>query len=405
MGMHMNLQQIKNKIPLTKISWLGNLCAYIQIALSNIFNKMDISAFFKGIVAIAFIYLLLFLYVYSNGSETIKKIEDQITSENIPLTIAEKKDTPSNNSMEKGPKPISIVKGLHETTNIGRLPIIRKTDNLTSFRAYQRPFKFEEIKETDKPIISFIVVDYGLSKENSLSALDLLPAEVSFVLSPYSSLPKEWMAMAQNKGHEVWVNLPIQKSKSYDIGKYSIYHHSPVSHKVEAMYNILSKSQGYVGVSTFTDDGITSAKQHYIKMAEKIYHRGLGILELNPKAPKSIEGKAISIGAPYIKADLEVFKIKGEKNSFEHLEAIAKEKGHAVVVIPNYPSTLKNAAVWIMKVAKADYIIAPVSAIYDLPLYKSGHDTVKYKEIPTSPLNNDDHLEPEDNTHTQSSHH
>ena len=366
--------------------------------IAAISQRVDMTALAKGLATAAVIYILLFLYVYLNSASTIAKLESQVIVENIPVTHIEK----SHNQTTNVPESMSVIDGLHEVTDIGHLPIIRKKDSLTSFRAYQHPFSFKNIG--NKPIISFIIVDYGLSKEQSLSALDLLPPEVSFILSPYSSLPGEWVAMAQSKGHEVWLNLPIQNEKSHDLGKHTVYHHSPLLEKKNNMHRSLVKTQGYIGIGSYTDDSTNSAKQHYLELAENLYMRGLGILELNPNAPSFIEGKALSMGAPYVKADLEVFRIKGKENSFETLETIAQKKGHAVAIIPNYPATIKNLAVWLMKVAQADYIIAPVSAIYDLPLHRNSNASATKMEIAPTPLHRNDHIEPEETHHTPTPH-
>lgn len=367
--------------------------------ITTISQRVDMTALVKGLITVTVIYILIFLYVYLNSAGTITMLESQIVVENIPITRIEKSD----NQVTNVPESMSVIDGLHEVTDIGHLPIIRKKDSLTSFRAYQHPFSFKNIG--NKPVISFIIVDYGLSKDQSLSALDLLPPEVSFILSPYSSLPGEWVAMAQSKGHEVWLSLPIQNEKSHDLGQHTVYHHSPVLEKKSNMHKSLVKTQGYIGIGSYTDKSTNSAKQHYIELAEDLYMRGLGILELNPNAPTFLEGKALSMGAPYVKADLEIFRIRGEENSFETLESIAQEKGHAVAIIPNYPATIKNLAVWLMKVAQADYIIAPVSAIYDLPLHRNSSVSLKKIEIAPTPLHRNDHIEPEETHHIPTPHH
>ena len=358
----------------------------------EISKRIDIIALLKGLLIVAVIYLLLFFYIYFNSANTIEKLKSQIIVENIPISYVE--NVPKHTASTL----MSIIDGLHEKTKAGLLPIIRKKDSLTSFRAYQHPFSFKDIG--NKPVISFIVVNYGLSKEQSLSALDLLPSEVSFILSPYASLPSEWIAMAQSKGHEVWLNLPIQNKRSHDLGENAIYHHSSSLEKKKNMYKSLAKTQGYIGISNYTDETLDSAKEHYLELAEDLYMRGLGILELNPNANTYIKNKALRMGAPYIKADLEVFRIRGKKNSFETLEAIAQKKGHAIAIIPNYPTTIKNLAVWIMKVAQADYIVAPVSAIYDLPLYKSSSRKGQTHNQYVAPKNlrSNDHMEPRNPT-------
>ncbi|PCI56782.1 MAG: hypothetical protein COB36_00445 [Alphaproteobacteria bacterium] len=387
----MDIAKIKASAASIDTTMLKKKFAHCKGIITAIIQRIDMMALAKGLITVTVIYSLLFLYVYLNSAGTIAKLESQVIVENVPITHVEKSHTQITNV----PASMSVIDGLHEVTDTGHLPIIRKEDNLTSFRAYQHPFTFKNIG--NKPLISFIIMDYGLSKEQSLTALDLLPPEISFILSPYSSLPGEWMSMAQSKGHEVWLSLPIQNKKSHNLGGNTVYHHSPLLEKKNNMHKSLVKTQGYIGIGSYTDDSTNSAKQHYIELAEDLYTRGLGILELNPNAPTFIEGKALSMGAPYIKADLEVFRIRGKENSFETLEAIAQEKGHAVAIIPNYPATIKNLAVWIMKVAQADYIIAPVSAIYDLPLHRSNNNaSAKKMEIDPTPLHRDDHREPED---------
>lgn len=399
----MDIAKIKASAASIDITMLKERLTQCKAKSLPLLQQINITALIKGLITVTAIYTLLFLYVYLNSANTIAQLESQIIVENITVQHVKKHIEQPHNQTENIATSMSVIDGLHEVRNIGRLPIIRKEDNLTSFRAYQHPFTFKNIG--NKPVISFIIIDYGLSKAQSLSALDILPPEVSFILSPYSSLPDEWMAMAQSKGHEVWLNLPIQNKKPQDLGGNAIYHHSPSLEKKHNMHKSLAKTQGYIGIGSYTDDSINSEKQHYTELAEDLYRRGLGILELNPNAPTFIEGKALSMGAPYIKADLEVFKIKGKDNSFEALESIAKEKGHAIAIIPNYPTTIKNLAVWIMKVAQADYIIAPVSAIYDLPLHRANGSGTKHTNIAPTQLHKNDHIEPEETHHTPAPHH
>ena len=132
---------------------------------------------------------------------------------------------------------------------------------------------------------------------------------------------------------------------------------------------------------------LKTVPEHYSQLINKIYERGLGFLELNPNASKLLEGSAINLGAPHIKTNMKVLTISGDNHSFEELESMAKQNGSVVAVIPPYPKTIKNLAVWIEKVGKTDYTIAPVSAVYDLPFYEQSnanqqkpkaHDTDKH---------------------------
>lgn len=392
----MDFAQIKSKIPSFPAS-LSGLSANMDFV-----RDIDMKALAIGLGLVATSYACLYFYVSSNAQDTIKAIESRLAYETVSVTSMKAKQ-------EKNERPAAskqVIEGLYQNTASGYLPIIRRNDNLTSFRAYQRPFSFENVDLT-KPVVSFIVVDFGLSKDQSLKSMDILPPEVSFVLSPYASLPEEWVSMAREKGHEVWLNQPIQQENAIDLGNYMIFHHASYNDKLKSLFSTLAITQGYLGISSYTDKTLDYAAEDYSKLAEEVYTRGLGYLETNPNAPKTIEGKSITFGAPYIQADMELLRTKGEQ-SFDDLEHIAQKQGHVVVVVPNASKVVKNLAVWIMKIAQADYTLAPASAMFDLPLYQASHN-VKHDnnaimtETPTE-LKTNDHDMLEDTTHHDTGH-
>lgn len=357
-----------------------------KTGIAKILGQLDIRALLIGLSTVFLFYALAFAYVALQSSATIANLESQLPSTHVAIT---KIEAPVIHHEEDNHIPVHndfLIDGLSHNTNAGELPIIRKSDYLTSFRAYQAPFTHD--KNSKKPVIAFIVKDYGLSAGNSRAAADTLPAEISFMLSPYANEPSKWLARAQNKGHEIWMHLPVQNAASADLGPYTVFHHASLSDKQNAIYATMSKTLGYVGLAGYTDEGLSSAKDNYVQLFDELYSRGLGYLELNPDASQLIYSKAFMKGAPYIKADLEVFAMKGE-SSFESLERIAQDKGHAVAVIPNYAAAIKNLRMWVEKVGHIDYQIAPISTIYDLPP----------PDIAPSELQSDDLIEPEEEHH------
>ena len=391
--------------PLDMAAFVANVKPYLETVQEKL-KQVDPKALAGGLVVVLIAYYALFSYADSKREETLAYIASQIPSETVTVQRIRKiKHTQKNGEDDTGDdsefgnearSSVHTIEGLYTQTELGMLPVIRKEDNLTSFRAYQHPFSFDGLN-LNKPVLSFIVVDYGLSNAHSENVLDLLPAEVSLMLSPYSRLPSEWVALAQDKGHEVWLDMPVQNMLGQDQGNATIFHHGSYIQKQQAMHKIMVRTQGYLGVSSYTDDSSNLAKADYLKIAEEIYGRGLGILELNPDAPRFIRGKAITTGAPYIQADMTVLR----RDDFHDLEVIAQEQGYAVAIIPNYPETIKNLAVWILKIARADYIVAPVSALYDLPLMKSGgasSQVIEAEKAAVTPtgLENQDFVEPEE---------
>ncbi len=358
---------------------------------SSLLKRIDKIYALQGLSVAMGIYLLIFGFVYLTSENTIKKITDKTPSYTAKLEYTESLNAKEKSKSKNKDESLSglIIKGLYEKTAQGLLPVIRKTDSLTSFRAYQHPYDLKNFPQ--KPIITLVLNDYGLSKKQSETALDILPPEVSFILNPNADRPNEWIKKAQNKGHEVWLNLPIQNEIMMDQGPNTIFHHISLPEKIAALFRIMTTTQGYTGLAAFTDTQTLTEEEHYKKLLDEVYKRGLGFLETNPNAPALLHGKAITMGAPYIKTDTAILNMAGNKHSFEALEAMANKNGHVTAIIPPYPQTIKKLAVWLEKVGKIDYAIAPTSVIYDIPYYKPDMST----EAPPKTLKESDHAEPE----------
>src|SRR5262249_23863618 len=71
--------------------------------------------------------------------------------------------------------PQAPIDGLYEQTPKGKLPVIRKSDGMTAFKAYRRPFDRAAAKG---PIVSIAVMDLGVSASASQSALADMPPEI-----------------------------------------------------------------------------------------------------------------------------------------------------------------------------------------------------------------------------------
>ncbi len=331
--------------------------------LKQIISLIDKPALIKGFGAVITFYALMHLYVWMMSASTIKHLEEQLPSITTAITKAEAKSGPTAD-LDMEVRNNFLIEGLSQNTSEGKLPIIRSSDYLTSFRAYQTPFTWNT--NSKKPVIAFILKDYGLSQKSSNLATRVLPSEISLMLTPYANSPSRWVAQAHNNGHEVWMHIPLQNTQTTDSGPMTIFHHASLNDKQTTIYQTLSKTLGYVGVSAYTDQGLDRAKDDYTQIFDELYSRGIGYFEINPEAPEIIKGSAFAKGAPYIKANIEILRMSGDQ-SYDTLEDIAQQKGYAVAIIPSHPTAINNLSIWLEKIGNIDYQIAPISAIYDLP--------------------------------------
>ena len=365
---------------------------YIDPILVSV-KSADRETLVKGLSGVFLLYFVLFNFVYMNMDGTVKALERDMATATTQIIVPHNTSERFAHAGDANSSTAKLTEGLSQYEDVGRLPVIRSEDQLTSFRAYQSPFTFDAPEK--RTVLSFMVKDYGLSEKSSKLALEQLPSEVSFLLSPYAKQPMQWIVKAREKGHEVWLDIPVQSELTPSSGLLTIFHHQNLQEKAELMRESLARGLGYVGVGMYLDGTIKATEADYRKLSDELYGRGLGIFEKNPNAPKTIAANAITRGAPFIQSDLDVLKMKG-KNSLEELEDIALSKGHAIATVPIYPNVVKNLALWIKGVGQVDYLVAPVSAIYDLPLARNA----KPKGPAPSGLRPTDHADgPEDSHH------
>ena len=246
--------------------------------------------------------------------------------------------------------------GLYEENEHGdKLPIVGE-NKLTPFKAYKKPFAVSG----ENPVIAIVVLDYGLSGQFSELALKTMPAEVSLILSPYSDHTDSWQQRAREAGHEVWLYLPIQNQMKplQDPGQQALLSRASLKYNQERLGWALSRTTGYAGVVSYSDEAFNEATPMLQNLFKSVFSRGLGYIELNPKAPPFIETIALSQNTPYARNQIFL-----ENTSLRRLEQRAKEYGYAVGILKPYPNAMKSAHRWMDTLSSKGFTIVPVSAI------------------------------------------
>jgi polysaccharide deacetylase 2 family uncharacterized protein YibQ len=275
-------------------------------------------------------------------------------TEKPPVTITESTATPTT--------PLD---GLFETTQWGKLPIIRKADGMTPFQAYRRPF--DRNAAGTKPIISVAVFDMGLSDSATNAAMRALPPDVSLVLSPYMTTPDLWVVEARSRGHEIWLSLPVQ-GKDYplvDPGPQTILIGAAEKDNLNKLYWTMSRATNYAGFITPPDPSFLKAEQDMRPVLTRIYGRGLGFIDGSMMPPLIPQTMAKSMKAPYGTIDVWVDS-PAEKESImdalAQVEKLAREQGFAAAVIRPYPLSYQLVQEWIATLPEKGIVLAPLSA-------------------------------------------
>jgi len=165
--------------------------------------------FFLGLFMFSTLFAALIIWASTHADTTLEKLENQLPSKttivktsatpnnsaNQATTIKlpdvtknadVKNDTPSKNTIKNTKTPVETssknidLSGLIQTTPYGNLPQIDKEKRLYPHKAYRTSF----VRKTDKPMLSIIITQMGLSPQKTESIIENFPKEVSFSFSP-----------------------------------------------------------------------------------------------------------------------------------------------------------------------------------------------------------------------------
>ncbi|PZP54043.1 MAG: hypothetical protein DI586_10370 [Micavibrio aeruginosavorus] len=275
--------------------------------------------------------------------------------------------SPPPKQIETKAKTIEIedaIAGLHTETPYGLVPVIRKEDGLTPFKAYAPPFA---ANASAKALVSFVMTDFGLSEKTSESAIKNLPAGVTMVLDSYARGAQEWASKARTHGHEVWLSLPLQSIDypAVDTGPKTVHSSLSDNEANIRMLQSLGIATGYSGVIVNNSLGFSQSQPLLQKILADIAGRGLGIVQ-SDKTDNNLSKMAAQTKAPYGVADVNIDLIDGEKSlsaKLIEIEAMAVDRKKLIVFFSPYPATVKALQDWSTKAAGRGIQFAPLSAI------------------------------------------
>lgn len=261
--------------------------------------------------------------------------------------------------------------GLSEETAFGYLPIIRKSDGLTSFQAYASPFK---LNPDTKSIISLVMVDYGLSDSLSNEALKTLPKGLNFVVSPYSDNLQPKISKARAKGIEIWMGIPLQQPETSPetspkiltathIGPNTILTGLTTAENKSRIQTHLGRATGYVGIAFDTPPSFPSGSDSLESLLNIASTRGLGVAQLAPQ-DTLIKTAAQNSQTPYIGGDLWIDTALIKKdilNALSEIEEHSLETGHTVAMFHPSPLMIKVIGEWQTSLAEKHIQLAPLT--------------------------------------------
>lgn len=252
------------------------------------------------------------------------------------------------------------VEGFYEVTAAGKLPI-SKSPHQTPFEIYRKPF----VLNKTKPYISIVINDYGLSDPLSLEMIAELPSSVTFILSPYSKQPNDWIARAREDGHEVWLNMPIEnKNFPYsDPGAKGLLTRVSLQYNQDRLEWVLGRAVGYTGIAAFTDGALDNARNVFEKMISDMFGRGLGYFEMNAAGDSFFLPLVKGLKTPHAQNNATIEIVNEDGPEIQKVYGMIEKSGHAVVVITPSPVNLKGLKSWLVSLEEQNVASVPLSSV------------------------------------------
>ena len=255
---------------------------------------------------------------------------------------------------------------IDETTS-GPLPKIAP-DGRQPWQVYARPFKAPEGKTAK---IAIVMAGLGLSKTQTLAAIQQLPGAVTLSFAPYARDLGDWIVQARAAGHEVLLELPMEPFDypENDPGPHTLLTKLSNPDNLERLNWLLGRFPGYVGVTNFMGAKFTSNEKKLLPILQSVKERGL--LYLDSKADsKSVAAHMakeldlpIAVNNRFI--DSEASRVSIDARLYE-LERISKSVSAAVGLAFPFPVTVERLAAWIATLEKKGFVLAPLTAVVNM---------------------------------------
>lgn len=323
-----------------------------------------------GFIYGAIFMMLLGVWVALRSSDTAEKLQTLIPAKTAPIEVAQTSLDPNVpkdglvNSKNIAALPPAPIEGLYEKFEGKMLPVTRIGDDLSPFQAYKKPFQLV----AGKPLVSIVIVDYGLSPHMSQSMLDNLSPDISLVLTPYAQDAVKWAAAARAYGHEFWLSLPMQ-TKTFgldDTGPQTLLLNTSTQEIQKRLFSVLASVAGYAGLVSQEDHAFTNTDKDVQPVMKQVFGRGLAFVESNPAIPAYGLSMAMEFGYPYAQNGAwldEDLRPDAIDRALQDLELQATRKGRAIAFIHPYPLAINKVQTWITEAQARGIQIVPLSAL------------------------------------------
>lgn len=301
------------------------------------------------------------------GSQVITII-DGSSGKSKEVTIPGQTGGHSSRTSDK-PDRQTAVRGdskLLEMTRHGAIPKIG-ADGARPSAVYAHPIQLPPGRK-DAPRIAIVIGGLGISASGTADALSMLPAPVTFAISPYGADVAKLAEHANADRHELLLQTPMEPFDypDNDPGPQTLLTSITAEKNIERLHWLMSRFQGYVGIVSFMGARFTATEAALAPVLHESSKRGLIFVD-GGASPRSVAGQiAGSQSLPYAKTDVVLDAVPTPveiDRALARLELMARESGAAVGLATAQPGVISRIAQWTKKLESLGFVLVPISMV------------------------------------------
>jgi hypothetical protein len=191
---------------------------------------------------------------------------------------------------------------------------------------------------------------------------------VTFGFAPYGTDLERQVARARTEGHEVLLQIPMEPFDypDNDPGPQTLLTSLDAGQNVDRLHWLMSRFQGYVGISNFMGARFTSSEQALAPVLKETAKRGLIYVDDGASARSLASQIAGANNLSFAKADVALDAVPTAADidrALNRLETIARERGLAVGYANALPVSIERVAKWAKAAEGRGVLLVPISGI------------------------------------------
>lgn len=224
----------------------------------------------------------------------------------------------------------------------------------------------------EEPRIAIVLSGLGTGATRTVEGLRKLPPAVTLAFAPYAKDLDQWVARANNGGHELLLQVGMEPFDypDNDPGPQTLLTSLAAEQNVDRLHWFMSRFPGYVGVTSYMGSRFTASEQAFAPVLREVAKRGLIYFD-DGVSPRSLAAQiAGSNNAAFAKADvvLDASPTAADIDAaLGRLEQLARERGRAIGAATALPVSIDRITLWAQQLDQRGIQLVPLTAVASRP--------------------------------------